>query len=264
MASYMGVDDPSVIACGKPNGNAAKLCFEECNIQVYLRIRPQEKRELIDYSIDDSILQVTNSKTGQIKSFQFTDILSENASQSEVYKTCVTSLLNDFVLGNNVSIMAYGTSGAGKTHSILGSVKSPGLVPRILHNIFEIFPNTNQQVILKPNDNLEAEILDNATRDAEFKSLTSILRSCQQNKRKSILAYSGMKDVMSGEFKINNSIETDTVRYIWISFAEIYNEAIYDLLDTKPLKNGASRPKLKIHDNKYSAYIKGLTKIPVR
>ena len=45
---------------------------------------------------------------------------------------------------------------------------------------------------------------------------------------------------------------------VWVSFAEIYNEYVYDLLDPTPLGKGKKRPTLKLGDDKKgNPYIKG-------
>lgn len=46
---------------------------------------------------------------------------------------------------------------------------------------------------------------------------------------------------------------------IWVSFAEIYNENIYDLL--APITKGRPRQKLRIGNNRGDTYIKDLTMI---
>lgn len=47
---------------------------------------------------------------------------------------------------------------------------------------------------------------------------------------------------------------------IWVSFAEIYNEYVYDLLDPTPAGKGKKRPVLKLGDDKKgNPYIKGLS-----
>ena len=46
---------------------------------------------------------------------------------------------------------------------------------------------------------------------------------------------------------------------VWVSFAEIYNEYVYDLLDPTPLGKGKKRPTLKLGDDKKgNPYIKGM------
>jgi len=50
---------------------------------------------------------------------------------------------------------------------------------------------------------------------------------------------------------------------VWVAFAEIYNEMIYDLLVPMPLR-GAHRNILKLAGLQSATYIKGLTWIYVR
>ena len=45
---------------------------------------------------------------------------------------------------------------------------------------------------------------------------------------------------------------------LWVSFAEIYNELIYDLLAEEPCKTRRSRPALKLaEDRNHNHFIKG-------
>ena len=45
---------------------------------------------------------------------------------------------------------------------------------------------------------------------------------------------------------------------VWVSFMEIYNELIYDLLDLTPIGKGRKRPALKLGDDKNGKpYVKG-------
>ena len=46
---------------------------------------------------------------------------------------------------------------------------------------------------------------------------------------------------------------------LWVSFMEIYNELIYDLLDLTPIGKGRKRPALKLGDDKNGKpYVKGM------
>lgn len=49
---------------------------------------------------------------------------------------------------------------------------------------------------------------------------------------------------------------------LWISFAEIYNESIFDLLKT-PLPRGKERPRLRLGNSSDGCFIKDLTSIHV-
>ena len=56
---------------------------------------------------------------------------------------------------------------------------------------------------------------------------------------------------------------------IWISFYELYNDSVYDLLTLKPAKNFRAtlldRPNLKIREDANKVpYVEGLTYIPIK
>ncbi|XP_074641317.1 uncharacterized protein LOC141899063 [Tubulanus polymorphus] len=56
----------------------------------------------------------------------------------------------------------------------------------------------------------------------------------------------------------------DILFSVWVSFCEIYNEFIYDLLESVPKKKKAKRPSLKLsEDRNGNPYVKGLTWINV-
>lgn len=45
-------------------------------------------------------------------------------------------LVEDFLKGRSGMLAALGPSGSGKTHTVFGSPRDPGMVPRVLHHIF--------------------------------------------------------------------------------------------------------------------------------
>jgi hypothetical protein len=66
----------------------------------------------------------------------FNRVLDEDASQAHLFG-CVRPAVLDFLSGTNCTIMAYGQTGSGKTHSIFGSNDEPGVLPRILDEVFQ-------------------------------------------------------------------------------------------------------------------------------
>ena len=59
----------------------------------------------------------------------------------------------------------------------------------------------------------------------------------------------------------NINVETpNDVRFgMWVSFMEIYNELIHDLLDLTPFGKGKIRPSLKLGDDKNgNPYVRGM------
>ena len=58
---------------------------------------------------------------------------------------------------------------------------------------------------------------------------------------------------------INMELQGDVKFAIWVSFMEIYNEQIFDLLDLTPIGKGKRRTVLKMGDDKdKNPYVKGI------
>lgn len=86
---------------------------------VYLRLKPVDNFCNF-YSLEkhDKKL-VTSQSNGNKKQFIFSDIFDELVSQKEVYEKCVKSRIDN---EENFTIMSYGTSGSGKTFTLIGNL----------------------------------------------------------------------------------------------------------------------------------------------
>lgn len=61
----------------------------------------------------------------------------DHASQDTVWNDLGVSVLDNAWSGFNVSLFAYGQTGAGKSHSIMGYPGQEGIVPRACQEIFK-------------------------------------------------------------------------------------------------------------------------------
>ena len=128
-------------------------------IKVGIRVRPANEKEIalgnkniikIDEEKNEILLNENNSKHHRFKcDFIITDQTAvsaanidknesaENQQQQHVYECAGKPLLDKAFDGYNVSIFAYGQTGSGKTYSMIGTGKSPGLIPRFFDDLFE-------------------------------------------------------------------------------------------------------------------------------
>lgn len=111
-------------------------------IRVFARIRPQiarEKGEEMGVRKLDAFSLETDAKDkrSEAKTFNFDTVYDERSSQEDVFSDC-RALIGSCVDGFNVTVFAYGQTGAGKTHTMYGSETMPGLVPRAAHELFEV------------------------------------------------------------------------------------------------------------------------------
>ena len=124
----------------------------EENIKCYLRCKPLSQSELdldancIKISSDRKTVNIDCSSISKPdKSFPLDLIFPSTTSQSEIFSSVGLPMLSSFINGYNCTIFAYGQTGAGKTHTILGPLDSlfeqdselHGLVPRILSSLFD-------------------------------------------------------------------------------------------------------------------------------
>ncbi|CAK9023571.1 Kinesin-like protein KIF13B (Kinesin-like protein GAKIN) [Durusdinium trenchii] len=137
-------------------------------IQVAVRIRPflqrnEERHERNILSVEDQQITVetrcperknsacesplqAHRDTGT-RTFKFDHVLDSRgrpgdpgfASQEAVFETIGRRIVSCALDGYNACLFAYGQTGAGKTHTVLGDVHSPqrrGLLPRVLEGLF--------------------------------------------------------------------------------------------------------------------------------
>jgi len=110
-------------------------------IRVYCRIRPKIKREIEDgiaLRKNDAFTVELEGKQGakDAKKYTFDSIFDEDSSQEMVFAEC-RDLIQSALDGYNVTIFAYGQTGAGKTHTMYGNKNMPGLVPRTTKELFD-------------------------------------------------------------------------------------------------------------------------------
>uniref|UniRef100_A0A8C3S5S9 Kinesin-like protein n=1 Tax=Chelydra serpentina TaxID=8475 RepID=A0A8C3S5S9_CHESE len=128
------------------------LLTEEGNVAVVVRVRPQNQQEregsrpAAVQVIDDSMLVFdpeepclsgvfpgfrghdAPKRKGKDLKFVFDRVFGESATQEEVFQHTTKEILDGVLNGYNCSVFAYGATGAGKTYTMLGSEKSPGIM----------------------------------------------------------------------------------------------------------------------------------------
>jgi hypothetical protein len=90
----------------------------------------KEKKALSIVSLDNAV-----KKDFEIRKFKFSHVFKESDDQDIVFEKTAVPIVENVISGYNGCIMAYGQTGTGKTHTILG--KRDGLLPRSLEYIFE-------------------------------------------------------------------------------------------------------------------------------
>ena len=85
-------------------------------------LRDPNRREIVEAQPELNKLQIDTS------SFSFDRVFDQQSSQEEIFEVCSRNLILGCFNGYNATILAYGMTGSGKTHS-MGTGSTVGLPP---------------------------------------------------------------------------------------------------------------------------------------
>ncbi|XP_024152502.1 kinesin-like protein KIF20B isoform X2 [Oryzias melastigma] len=268
---------------------------EKQHLQVYLRIRPftpeetkrGESQDCVTMEGPDSVLlrPPSSSVTARYsldralpqagQRFRFSKVYGPETTQRELFDGTVKDLVKDALEGRSSLVFTYGVTNAGKTFTFLGPDADAGILPRSLDVIFNsvegrVFSGTS----IKPHRCREFTRLSEEQQAEEASFKRNLFRQTAENeKSKSSLSSLSGETFLSDSFSEKTSpaaedgvslkVEANTKFSVWVSFCEIYNENIHDLLEVAP---GAAlrRTALRLsQDIKGNAFIKDLRWVQV-
>ena len=72
------------------------------------------------------------------KRYAFDHVFDPSAVNVDVYENTTRYLLAGVLEGYNATVFAYGNTGAGKTHTMIGSIEEPGIMVLTLQDLFKL------------------------------------------------------------------------------------------------------------------------------
>ncbi|XP_074854490.1 kinesin-like protein KIF22 isoform X2 [Carettochelys insculpta] len=108
-------------------------------VQVCVRLRPCTQGDPCIRGLDSRSLEIINWRNKkETMQYQFDTFYGDKATQHDIYTGSVQPVLRHLLEGQNASVLAYGPTGAGKTHTMLGSPEQPGVIPRALRDVLQM------------------------------------------------------------------------------------------------------------------------------
>ncbi|XP_076585727.1 kinesin-like protein KIF18A isoform X2 [Chaetodon auriga] len=86
-----------------------------------------------------------NKRANKDLKFVFDHVFSENSSQADLFENTTKGLLDGVMNGFNCTVFAYGATGAGKTHTMLGSQEDPGVMYRTMSELFKRMDDAKEE-----------------------------------------------------------------------------------------------------------------------
>ncbi|XP_037606171.1 centromere-associated protein E isoform X18 [Sebastes umbrosus] len=131
---------------------------EESAVKVCVRVRPRIAREesaasenaepvQVFWRADKkSIHQIDDGNT--TKSFSFDRVFTADETTNQLYQDIAKPLVVSSVEGYNGTIFAYGQTSSGKTFTMMGSDRFPGVIPLAVEDIFQTIKNCPKKEFL--------------------------------------------------------------------------------------------------------------------
>ncbi|KFP24625.1 Kinesin-like KIF20A, partial [Colius striatus] len=273
-------------------------------LKVFLRVRPFSVSELESHesqgcvTVEDPqtvILSapkessaMKNSERGighSVHRFTFSQVFGPETTQSEFFEGSMKEIVRAYLNGVNGLVFTYGVTNAGKTFTIQGTSKDFGILPRSLDVIFNhIRGRRYLKMNFKPYLGNDVKKLEDGQVKQEEAIKTALLASlkevsdqtlyggsvyCNQNLSMGCLVVDLFLLFVLPDFVpldiYRTNIHQRTQSSVWISFCEIYNEYVYDLLSLVSTSKTQKRRVLRIcEDQGGNSYIKDLKWINIQ
>ncbi|NXI89282.1 KI20A protein, partial [Rhipidura dahli] len=221
-----------------------------------------------------------NSERGighAVHSFTFSQVFGPETTQSEFFEGSMKDIVRAYVNGVNGLVFTYGVTNAGKTFTIQGTSKDLGILPRSLDVIFNHIRGRHYlKMNFKPHLSNDVKKLEDEQVKQEEAFKSAILASLKEVSDKMLLKAvlflslnslrfgSTEKDFVPLDVHRTN-MHQRTQASVWISFCEIYNEYVYDLLNVLSTSKPQRRRVLRIcEDQGGNCYIKDLKWVNVQ
>ncbi|KAM1053014.1 hypothetical protein PS2_000545 [Malus domestica] len=102
-----------------------------------VRVVDNKEVLVLDPDLSKDYLERIQNRTKE-KKYSFDHVFDPVSSNLDVYTKCISSVISGVVHGLNATVFAYGSTGSGKTYTMVGTQDDPGLMVLSLHTIFDL------------------------------------------------------------------------------------------------------------------------------
>ncbi|XP_077234004.1 P-loop containing nucleoside triphosphate hydrolases superfamily protein [Tasmannia lanceolata] len=97
---------------------------------------------ILDPDLEKDYLDRIQNRTKE-RRYCFDHAFGTACTNTDVYRKSICSAVSGVVNGLNATVFAYGSTGSGKTYTMVGTHDDPGLMVLSLHTIFDLIKNNN-------------------------------------------------------------------------------------------------------------------------
>ncbi|XP_018537071.1 kinesin-like protein KIF23 isoform X2 [Lates calcarifer] len=247
-------------------------------VGVYCRVRPLgvEDEECCIEVISSTTIQLhapegfRTNRNGEYKETQysFKKVFGVSVSQMELFEYVAKPLVDDLIHGKNGLLFTYGVTGSGKTFTMTGSPGQGGLLPRSLDMIFNsIGPYQAKRYVFKTDDKNGMEVQSEVDALLERQRRENNLPVPKTPSSRQKLDPEIADMIKPEEAYKADGVDEDSSYSIFVSYIEIYNNYIYDLLEETQedaIKPKPPQSKILREDQNHNMYVAGCMEVEVK
>ncbi|KYM95406.1 Kinesin-like protein KIF20B [Cyphomyrmex costatus] len=260
------------LQCNKKTSNAQSRRASKISapsVEMYLRIKPAsvlqknyivlDTRTLLTFlPFEDKFARnsrCAKSSEAEGKRHVFTKIFGSKTSQAEMFEGSIKHRVVEFLSGKSSTIMTYGMRDSGKTYTLFGTSSSPGIITRSIELVFSAI-NCTIAPWYKPTQDAVL-CLNETARASEMQRKMRVLEGLSTNlKQTSAEARKFLENLQPRNPDKSEEYDSESMYAVWLSFVEIHNGNVYDLLDDADI-----RSSLKLYMNAEGRAVCGLQKM---
>ncbi|XP_040198156.1 kinesin-like protein KIF23 isoform X10 [Rana temporaria] len=259
-------------------------------VGVYCRVRPlsPSDQECCIEVINETTVQLHQpdgckvNRNGEYKETQysFKKVFGTLQTQKDLFDFVAKPLVEDLIRGKNGLLFTYGVTGSGKTYTMTGSPGQGGLLPRCLSMIFNSISRFQaKKYTFKTDDKNGIEIQNEVDALLERQRREAQTQVATRTPMRQRMVEPEFADMINIEDNCNvEEVDEDSVYSVFVSYIEIYNNYMYDLLEeaaidpirpkwNTPGKNVEFIPpqsKILREDQHHNMYVAGCTEVEVK
>lgn len=228
----------------KSRQNSKENLTQKDPVQVFCRIRPmQSESDLSCVRVVSpstvALIPPENAINYKISSnketqYVFKHIFDVDSSQQEVFCTVAQPLVEALIKGKNGLLFSYGVTGSGKTYTMTGNRQFRGVMPRCFDVLFKTISDYQaKKYVFKPDRLNGFEVLSEA--DAMLQRQAEINAKLHKLERKDTDIE--IASTASSDVTILSGIDEDNSYAVFVTYVEIYNNSVFDLLEVPAHRN---------------------------
>ncbi|XP_076647580.1 kinesin-like protein KIF23 [Halictus rubicundus] len=263
---------------GRPKGNNI---LSKDPVQVYCRLRPMQypsdmscMKVISDTTIaitpPESAINFRNSSNKEIQT-TFSCVFTPDATQKEIFNVVALPLVENVIRGRNSLLFTYGVTGSGKTYTMTGGSQDAGIMPRCLDVIFNSIANyQTKKFVFKPDKlngfDIQGEADAMLDRQSELHAGLMSHRNGKSNKVKKAESDGDSNPMIVREADESQviSVDQDNAYSVFVTYVEIYNNSVYDLLEDEDIRAKTLQSKIVREDGNKNMYVHAVTEIEVK